>query len=464
MIDNNILLIEQSIVGCLLKDPTVYKAFNNDTHFPKAMLKDLFSDEICKAIIEFTFKDGYGDSIDKLLLLDYLSDRKIPNYEGVKTLDILYLRAGDSQRFNTYLETLHKRSLKSKLKETINLMQANLEDYDSRPQSLIMEFKNELNKLSEISDTTPVEPISITLQPFMETLKSRMAKEGNGFGLFTGNVSFDRLTNGFQPGELIIIGGRPAMGKTALMLNWAWNMVNDFNYKVAYFTLEMSKTQLTERFIGMASEISTSQLKSGVLGVEDFGRLSKLVESIKEIPFYIVDIMYCELFDLLESARTAVKRDGVNILFIDYLQLIRFKIGRNTNREAEVALVMRKLKELARELNVPVIVTSQLSRAVESRGGDKRPQLSDLRESGSIEQDADKVVFLYRAEYYDITEDANGQPTENVAELIIAKNRTGPTENVQIQFNAKVGRFYNMGEGNLIPFPRIRNDEFDAPF
>ena len=241
----------------------------------------------------------------------------------------------------------------------------------------------------------------------------------------TGLRTFDRVVHGFEKGEFIVIGGRPGMGKTQLTVQWATNMAKQ-NKGVAFISLEMSAEQMTKKFL-----CNLGQLNPGVFNNPDnYDKdielsLSDAIKQLKELPIYLYDNPSSNLNKLLSLIKKVVVENKVSVVFLDYLQLV--SVGsRRFNREAEISIICRDLKKLALELGITIIVGSQLSRQVENRpGGSKRPQLSDLRESGAIEQDADKVIFIYRPEYYGIEVDENNQPTRYVMELIIAKNRTG---------------------------------------
>ena len=257
-------------------------------------------------------------------------------------------------------------------------------------------------------------------------------------GIPSGFTKVDELTAGWQPTDLIIVAARPAMGKTAFTLSMARNIAVNSKIPVAFFSLEMSSIQLITRLIASETGISSDKLRTGKLNVEDFERLNTKTQELLEAPLYIDDTPSLSIFDLRAQARRMVSKYGVKIIFIDYLQLMTANTTNKGagNREQEISTISRNLKALAKELNLPVIALSQLSRNVESRPGHKRPQLSDLRESGAIEQDADIVTFLYRPSYYNLEtwDDSAQTPTENQAEFIVAKHRNGGLDNIRLQF------------------------------
>lgn len=311
-------------------------------------------------------------------------------------------------------------------------------------------------------------------------LEELRKKEDGLTGVPTGFTELDRLTSGFQKSDLIIVAARPGMGKTAMTLSLARNAASTFGKPVALFSLEMSALQLAQRIISMEAEISGSKMRNGQLEDYEWEQLNAALERISEVPMYIDDTPGINIFELRAKARRMKMQHDIQLIIIDYLQLMSGG-GDNQrgNREQEVSAISRALKGLAKELDVPVIALSQLSRAVEVRGGSKRPQLSDLRESGSIEQDADIVAFIYRPEYYDILEDEEGQSLKGVAEVIVAKHRHGALKTVRLRFTEEFARFSDLDDpdfgnlpggafespqSNIITRPSKMNDDEDIPF
>jgi replicative DNA helicase len=267
-------------------------------------------------------------------------------------------------------------------------------------------------------------------------------------GIPSGFSGLDRITSGWQRSDLIILAARPGMGKTAFVLSLARNASVTFKKPVAVFSLEMSSLQLVLRLISSEAEINSMKLKTGDLEDHEWHQLHTKISKLSQAPLYIDDTPALNVFELRAKCRRLKAQHGIDMIIIDYLQLMAAgKEGKSSfNREQEISTISRALKQLAKELNVPVIALSQLSRAVEQRGGTKKPLLSDLRESGSIEQDADQVLFIYRPEYYGLTEDEEGRPTTGMAEIIIAKNRHGALESVPLRFIDKFARFADMDE------------------
>lgn len=268
-------------------------------------------------------------------------------------------------------------------------------------------------------------------------------------GIPTGFHKVDALTSGWQPSDLIIVAARPGMGKTAMTLTMARNMAVDQNVPVAFFSLEMSSVQLITRLISSETGLSSEKLRTGKLEKHEWEQLNVKVKSLEKAPLFIDDTPSLSIFDLRAKARRLASQHGIKIIMIDYLQLMTGGSNqKGGNREQEISMISRNLKALAKELNVPVIALSQLSRAVETRGGSKRPILSDLRESGAIEQDADIVSFIYRPEYYKIEEwdDEERSPTEGQGEFIVAKHRNGGLDNIRLKFIGHLGKFDNLDD------------------
>lgn len=267
-------------------------------------------------------------------------------------------------------------------------------------------------------------------------------------GVATGFIDLDRLTGGWQKSDLVIVAARPAMGKTAFTLALARNAAVDHKKGVAVFSLEMSSAQLVQRLISMETQIPQDAIRRGTLKDYEYQIMTSKIDSLKNAPLFIDDTPAINVFELRSKCRRLKQQHDIQMVVIDYLQLMSGTTeGRGGgNREQEISQISRALKSMAKELEIPVIALSQLSRAVETRGGDKKPILSDLRESGAIEQDADIVIFLYRGEYYGLETDADGNNNKDIAEVIIAKHRNGPVASVKTRFIKRFAKFENLDE------------------
>lgn len=277
------------------------------------------------------------------------------------------------------------------------------------------------------------------------------AKNTDGVsGVPTGFHDLDRLTSGWQKSDMIVLAARPGMGKTAFVLSMARNTAIQFGKGVAIFSLEMSNVQLAKRMMAMETGISSEKLRKGFTGEDDWKKFHDNIGSLTNAPIYVDDTPALSIFELRAKCRRLKMSDPpIELVIIDYLQLMTAGT-KGGNREQEISTISRSIKEIAKEINVPIIALSQLSRSVETRGGDKRPMLSDLRESGAIEQDADMVCFIYRPEYYEMYQDEAGNSTEGIAEIIVAKHRNGSLDNVKLRFVKELTRFDNL-------------DSFDEP-
>ena len=319
---------------------------------------------------------------------------------------------------------------------------------------LLDEAESSMFAITEENLKKNAQPISTVLTSEIEEIEKRRQKaaadEHTGVG--SGFTDLDRITGGWQPSDLIIVAARPGMGKTAFTLTLARNAALDLNKGVAFFSLEMSSNQLVSRLISMETEISGEKLRKGQLLDREWKHLVKNVDALRDAPIYIDDTPAIDIFEIRAKARRLKRNHDIELIVIDYLQLMG-GTGDNKNgtREQEISQISRALKQLAKELNIPVIALSQLSRAVETRGGNKRPMLSDLRESGAIEQDADMVIFLYRAEYYKIDQDEDGMDTRGLAEVIISKHRNGSTGTVKTRFIGEFVKFADLEPGVLLP-------------
>lgn len=282
-------------------------------------------------------------------------------------------------------------------------------------------------------------------------------------GVPSGFNVLDKMTAGWQKSDLIVLAARPAMGKTAFVLSLARNAAIDYKRPVAFFSLEMSSIQLVMRLISSETELSGEKLRRGNLADYEWHQLDAQIKQLSDAPLFIDDTPALSILELKAKARRLKTNHNIQMIIIDYLQLMTAEVsGKNGNREQEISTISRSLKVLAKELEIPVIALSQLSRDVEKRGAnDKIPQLSDLRESGAIEQDADMVMFIYRPEYYKIYQDESGNSLEGIAEIHIAKHRNGSVGNVSLRFNKEYSKFENI-ERDFMPSSLGPNDDFDS--
>lgn len=312
-------------------------------------------------------------------------------------------------------------------------------------EDLMQEAEGSLFELSQKNMKKDYVPVAPVVTKAIEILQKASANSGGMTGVPTGFDKLDEKTSGWQNSDLVIIAGRPAMGKTSFALSLAKNIAVDHHIPIAFFSLEMNNVQLVNRLISNVCEIPGEKMLSGQLAPDEWERLDKNIRSLQESPLYIDDTAGLSIFELRTKARRLVREKGVKIIMIDYLQLMNANGMRFGSRQEEVSKISQSLKGLAKELDIPILALSQLNRTVDNREGleGKRPQLSDLRESGAIEQDADMVLFVHRPEYYHIYEDEHKNDLRGMAQIIIAKHRKGATGDVLLTFRGEFTRFQN---------------------
>lgn len=344
---------------------------------------------------------------------------------------------------------------------------------------LLDETEQGLYEITEKNMRRGYESISTLAMDVRKQIEELSTKTDGITGIPTGFKDLDKFTSGWQRSDLIIVAARPGMGKTSFTLALAQNAARDYNKPVAIFSLEMANLQLVQRLLSMESEIESKKLRNGQLEEYEWQQLHNSVEKLSGIPVFIDDTPAINVFELRAKCRRLKQNHGIELIIIDYLQLMSSAPNdRRGNREQEISSISRALKGLAKELNVPVIALSQLSRAVETRGGDKRPQLSDLRESGAIEQDADIVTFIYRPDYYDLDDPTIAKGT---TEIIISKHRNGALGTVNLKFIDRLAKFVDLEpfdfgsmdsggdpfsnpSNNIITRPSRINDDDETPF
>lgn len=312
--------------------------------------------------------------------------------------------------------------------------EVNIEEYVDRAEQLIFDVARDRTQQG-------FHPVKNIVKDSFKTIEQLYERKELVTGVASGFRDLDRLTAGFQKSDLVIVAGRPSMGKTAFALNAVENAAIESRKTCAVFSLEMSKEQLVQRMLCSHAEVDASKLRGGFLSESDWPKLTRAAGLLSEASIYIDDSPALSVLEIRAKARRLQRDQGVDLLVVDYLQLLRGTVRSAESREREISEISRGLKALAKELNVPVIAVSQLNRGVESRH-DKRPQLSDLRESGSIEQDADVVIFIYRDEMYN-----QESPDQGKAEIIVGKQRNGPTGRISLSFRKQLTRFDNFAQG-----------------
>lgn len=427
--------LEEAVLGALMLEKNALTAvieFLRPEHFYSEAHKLIY-----EAIVDL-FKNS--EPVDMRTVVNQLrKNGKLELVEGAYKIAELTSKVSSAANIEYHARIVIEMAIKRNLIEIAS--QIHHDAYEDTTDVFELLDKTEQG-IFQISDTNLRKNYdtmkSLMFQAIQELQEKKNHKDGLT-GIPSGFSKLDRVTSGWQRSDLCIIAARPGMGKTAFIVSALRNAAVDFNYPVAIFSLEMSSLQLVNRLISAEAELESDKIKKGNLAEFEWQQLVHKTTRLSSAPIFIDDTPALSILELRAKCRRLKAEHNIQMVVIDYLQLMKGEAG--GNREQEIASISRALKGVAKELNIPVIALSQLSRGVETRGGDKRPQLSDLRESGSIEQDADIVMFLYRPEYYKITVDEDGMPTQGMAEVIIAKHRNGSLENVKLKFIGKYTKF-----------------------
>jgi len=393
---------------------------------------------IFDAIIEL-YEKNKGEGLDAVLLRDELEKRKqLEEVGGLDYLSEIMESVPSSANVMYYANIVRDKQL---VRELIQAATEILDDAYSEAGEVREKIDEAERRIFAVTDKN-VSGVALPLKELVvEAYELIERREGSHVtGLATGFHELDELTCGLQNGEMVIIAGRPSMGKTSLALNIAEHLGITEKNPVAIFSLEMGKQQLAERFLCSASGIDAQSVRKGMLGTEDYQKLVESCGVLSEAPIYIDDSASLTPLQIRAKARRLKSQHNIQCIMVDYLQLMHYGSGRVESRQQEITTISRLLKAMARELDIPVMVLSQLNRSPEGREG-HRPRMSDLRESGSIEQDADVVMLLHREDYYHRGE--ADYESDNTAMVIIAKQRNGPTGNVELVFREKFTRFEN---------------------
>lgn len=427
--------LEEAVLGALMLEKN---ALNTVVEFlkPEHFYSDIHK-EIYQAIIEL-FKAS--EPVDMRTVVNQL--RKMGKLEltgGAYVIAALTAKVSSAANIEYHARVVIELAIKRTLIQVAS--QIHQDAYEDTTDVFELLDKTE-QSIFEISDSNlrkNYDTMRNLMERAIQELQILKDHKDGLTGVPSGFTALDRITSGWQKSDLVIIAARPGMGKTAFVVSALRNAAVDFKIPVAIFSLEMASVQLVNRMISAEAELEGEKIKKGNLAEHEWAQLVHKTGKLSAAPIFIDDTPALSILELRAKCRRLKAEHGVQLIVIDYLQLMRGELG--GNREQEIASISRALKGIAKELNVPVLALSQLSRGVETRGGDKRPQLSDLRESGSIEQDADIVMFLYRPEYYKITVDEEGMPTQGLGEVIVAKHRNGSTGTAKLKFVGKFTKF-----------------------
>ena len=443
--------LEEAVLGAIMIEKDAYSLISEIIK-PECFYK-VAHQKIFEAIMNLAMRQ---EPVDMHTVTEQLrKNGNIDEVGGPYYITLLTAKVSSAAHLEYHARIITQKFLARELIRISTEIQTKAFDDKSDVDDLMQEAEGMLFEVSQRNlkkDVTQINPI---IEEAIHRMQAAAEKQGAS-GVATGFHSLDKITSGWQRSDLIIIAARPAMGKTAFVLSMAKNMGVDYNQPVALFSLEMSNVQLVNRLIMNVCELEGEKVKNGQLDKEEWNKLDKDIKELIDAPIYVDDTPSLSVFELRSKARRLVKEHKVQCLIIDYLQLMNASGMSFGSREQEVSIISRSLKGLAKELDIPIIALSQLNRGVEGRSGleGKRPQLSDLRESGAIEQDADMVCFIHRPEYYHLTEDAQGNSLLGIAEIIIAKHRNGATGDVQLKFKGTYAKFMNKDD----------RDKDDNPF
>ena len=449
------LEFEKSVLGALLLEKDAYSLIS-DILTPESFY-DPRNQKVYSAISKLHVAQH---PVDILTVVEQLrTDGTFDEVGGVAYLSSLTQNIVSSSHIEYHARVIAQKSTARELISDSANVQDKAFDPTQDIDELMQEAEGSLFKLSQKKLKKDYQQIDSVITEAYEMLHKAAERTDGMSGIASGFHALDRMTSGWQNSDLVILAARPAMGKTAFALSMAKNIAVDQNIPVALFSLEMSNVQLINRVIVNTCEIKGEKIKSGQLEDYEWAQLDNKIKDLIGKPMFVDDTPSLSVFELRTKARRLVKEHGVKLIMIDYLQLMNASGMSFGSRQEEVSTISRSLKGLAKELNIPILALSQLNRGVENRPGgentldSKRPQLSDLRESGAIEQDADMVIFIHRPEYYHLYKDENGNDLRGKAVIIIAKHRNGAVGDVLLTFKGQYARFENPDEETATPLP-----------
>ena len=431
--------IEEAVLGALMLEKDAYMSVCD------LLVPDSFYDPLNRKIYEAISALGLNQKpIDMMTVTEQLRQNgTLDEVGGAVRITELTARVYSAAHVEYHAKIIAQKYLARRLIAFASQVETEAFDESNDVDDLLQEAEGKLFEISQTQLKREVTQIDPVINLALEQIQIAANSDSGLSGLPSGYTELDRITSGWQNSDLIIIAARPAMGKTAFVLSMAKNIAVDYDKPVAVFSLEMANVQLVKRLISNVAEIEGSKIKSGQLSPEEWDRLNTRLSNVYSAPLYLDETPGLSITEMRTKARRLVREHGVRIIIIDYLQLMNASGLKLGSREQEVSTISRSLKALAKELDIPIIALSQLNRATETRE-DKRPVLSDLRESGAIEQDADIVCFIHRPEYYTKSGfDAEGNDIRGQAEIIIAKHRSGGVGTVKLRFTGSYARFEN---------------------
>lgn len=440
--------VEEAVLGALMLERDAYV---NIADILKA--ESFYKEEHQKIFKVVQYLVANEKPVDLLMVTQELRNRQeLDAVGGPLYITQLTSRVASAAHIDFHARIIAQKYIQRELIRISSEIQVKSYDDSMELDDLVDYAESSLFKVTEGNISKESQPIKPLLREAIEKIEENAKKPDGLSGIASGFTKLDKITSGWQNTDLMIIAARPAMGKTAFVLSMARNMAVLKNVPVAVFSLEMSSLQLVNRLIASETELGSEKIKSGRLEEWEWELFNRRIKNLENAPLYIDDTPALSVFEFRAKCRRLKMQYDIGIVIVDYLQLMTAGSDVKGNREQEVSTISRNLKAIAKEINVPIIALSQLNRSVESRDG-KRPQLSDLRESGAIEQDADMVMFIHRPEYYGITQDADGNSLIGVAEIIIAKHRNGSVGDVQLAFKGSLARFSDLEEDAMGAMP-----------
>lgn len=448
------LELEEDVLGAVMLEKDAYSMISDilkPTYFYKIAHQKIF-----EAIVDLAL---HQNPIDMHTVTDMLRKKgTLEEVGGPYYITLLTARVSSAAHLIYHSQIIVQKYLARELIRLSSDIQTKAFDDKMDVVDLMEEAEGQLFEITQQNMKKDVVQIDSVIEEARNRMKEAANRQGSS-GIPSGFHDLDKITSGWQRSDLIIIAARPAMGKTAFVLSMAKNMAVDMNNPVAVFSLEMSNVQLANRLLMNVCNLEGEKIKNGSLTPDEWAKFDKDVNSLLDAPIFVDDTPSLSIFELRSKARRLMKEHKITCIIIDYLQLMNASGMTFGSREQEVSLISRSLKGLAKELDIPIIALSQLNRSVEGRSAaeGKKPQLSDLRESGAIEQDADMVCFIHRPEYYGITIDpVTGNSNDGIAEVIIAKHRNGAVGDVRMKFKKAYTKFMNLNE-DADPFESSQN-------
>ncbi len=459
--------LESSVLGALMLERDAFSIVSEILK-PECFYKEAH-EKIYKAIVDLATKEEPVDLYtvtEQLRKNDHLEEIGGPSYIAMLTSNI-----ASAAHLEYHSKIIAQKYVARELIRISTDIQTKAFDEKMDVDDLMQQAEGAIFEVSQRNNKRDVQQIDPVIKEAIARIQAAAERKEGLSGISSGFYALDKITSGWQRSDLVIIAARPAMGKTAFVLSMAKNIAVDNGVPCAVFSLEMSNVQLVNRMIVNVCQIPADKIKNGRLDNYEWKQLDMKIKSLEGAPVYIDDTPSLSILEFRTKARRLVRDHGVQIIIIDYLQLMNAQGMSFFSREGEVSLISRSLKGLAKELDIPIIALSQLNRGVENRGAQntvdgKKPQLSDLRESGAIEQDADMVCFIHRPEYYKIYQDpTSGKDLRGVAQIIIAKHRNGATGDVDLKFRGEYAKFMNLDDDvdpNAVYGSRINNDFVDG--